>query len=142
MAYPDDPDFSGIDALPDPAAAPKLSTELDGIATAIQTTTTGVRGTAGGKTPDEVVTEANAAAASARDLATVAAAIESATKILKDAVAAWKRDAPKKKDLDAAEKRVTDAGTALAAAQKAYDEATDETAKALMKPLLDSAVAE
>lgn len=129
MAYPEDPDFSGIDALPDPASAPKLSTELDGIATAIQTTTTGISGTAGGKTPDEVVSEANAAAASTRDLATVAAAIESATKILKDAVAAWKKDAPKKKDLDAAQKAVDDAKAALRTAQESADKATDADSK-------------
>lgn len=142
MAYPEDPDFSGVDALPDPNAAPKLSTELDALATAIQATATGVNGDAGGKTPDEVVAAANAAANATRDAATNAATAEAAIKILKDAVAAWKKDAPKKADLDKAEKRVTDAGTALAAAQKAYDEAKDDTAKALVKPVLDSAVAE
>lgn len=142
MAYPEDPDFSGVDALPDPNAAPKLSTELDALATAIQATATGVNGDAGGKTPDEVVAAANAAANATRDAATNAATAEAAIKILKDAKAAWVKDAPKKAELDKAEKRVTDAGTALAAAQKAYDEAKDDTAKALVKPVLDSAVAE
>lgn len=129
MAYPEDPDFSSIDALPDPASAPKLSTELDGIATAIQTTTTGISGTAGGKTPDEVVSEANAAVTATRDLATVAAAIESATKILKDAAAAWKKNAPKKAELDAAQKAVDDAKAALKTAQEAVDKATDADSK-------------
>ncbi len=138
----EDPDFSSVDALPDPASAPKLSTELEGLAGAIQATTTGVSGTTSGKTPEEVVAATSAAQQATRDAATNAATAEAAIKILKDAVAAWKKNAPKKKELDAAEKRVTDAGTALAAAQKAYDEAKDDTAKALVKPVLDSAVSE
>lgn len=141
MAYPDDPDFSGVDALPDPAAAPKLSAELDGLATAIQTTATGITGDAGGKTPDEVVAAANAAATATRDAATNAATAEAAIKILKDAVAAWKKDAPKKAELDKAEKAVEDAKTALSTAQKAYDDATSDEAKAIAKPILDAATA-
>ncbi len=139
MAYPDDPDFSGVDALPDPAAAPKLSAELDGLATAIQTTATGITGDAGGKTPDEVVAAANAAATATRDAATNAATAEAAIKILKDAVVAWKKDAPKKVELDAAEKAVEDAKTTLAAAQKLEDEATSDAAKALASNAVNAA---
>lgn len=141
MAYPEDPDFSSIDALPDPAATPKLSAELDSLATAIQTTATGITGDAGGKTPDEVVAAANAAATATRDAATNAATAEAAIKILKDAVAAWKKDAPKKAELDKAEKAVEDAKTTLASAQKAYDDAKDDAAKAIAKPILDAATA-
>lgn len=139
MAYPEDPDFSSVDALPDPSAAPKLSTELDTLATAIQTTATGIGTDAGGRTPDDVVAAASAAANATRDAATNAATVEAAIKLLKDAVAAWKKDAPKKKELDTAEKAVEDAKTAVAAAQKTYDEATTDAAKTLASTAVNTA---
>ncbi|OBK68046.1 hypothetical protein [Mycolicibacterium fortuitum] len=129
MAYPEDPDFSGIDALPDPASAPKLSTELEGLAGAIQATTTGVSGTTSGKTPEEVVAATSAAQQATRDAATNAATAEAAIKILKDAVAAWKKNAPKKKELDDAQKAVDDAKAALKTAQESADKATDADSK-------------
>jgi hypothetical protein len=141
MTY-EDPDFSSIDSLPDPNAQPKPSAELDALAAAIRTTGAGISADAGGKTPDEVVADVNSAANTAADMAAMAATMESAIKILKDAVAAWRKDAPKKAELDKAEKWVTDAGTALASAQKSYDEAKDATERALVKPVLDMAVAE
>lgn len=139
MAYPEDPDFGSVDALPDPASAPKLSTELEGLAGAIQDTTTGVSGTTSGKTPEEVVAATAAAQQAARDAATNAATAEAAIKILKDAVAAWKKNAPKKAELDKAEKAVTDAKAALATAQQAEDDSLSDGAKALAKQQVKTA---
>lgn len=135
----EDLDLSQIDALPDPDAQPKPSAELDALATAIRTTGTGVNGDASGRTPDVVVADINAAANDAAALATMMATVEECIRILKKAAAAWKKDAPKKAELDAAEKAVEDAKTAVAAAQKAEDEATSDAAKALASNAVNAA---
>lgn len=123
MAEYTDPDFSDVDALPDPGSTPKLSAELESLADAIRDTTAGVSGSTKGMTPEEVTAAAAAAQQATRDAATNAAVAEEAVKILKGAAAAWRKDAPKKKDLEDADKAITDARAALAAAQKAADDA-------------------
>ncbi|SHP29033.1 Uncharacterised protein [Mycobacteroides abscessus subsp. abscessus] len=135
----EDLDLSQIDALPDPDAQPKPSAELDALATAIRTTGTGVNGDANGRTPDVVVADINAAANDVAGLATMMATVEECIRILKKAAAEWRKNAPKKAELDAAEKAVEDAKTAVAAAQKAEDEATSDAARAIASNAVNAA---
>lgn len=135
----EDLDLSQIDALPDPDAQPKPSAELDALATTIRTTGTGIGTSTGNNPPDVVVADVNAAANDVAALATMMATVEECIRILKKAAAAWRKDAPKKTELDAAEKAVEDAKTAVAAAQKAEDEATSDAAKAIASNAVNAA---
>lgn len=134
----EDKDLSSIDSMPDPDAKPTTATQTDAVATAIQTTAVGIGTDSDGKTPEDVAADAAAAATATRNLAESAVTVADAVRILKKAAAEWRKNAPKKVDVERAEKRLSDAGTALADAQKAVDDASTASAKTK----LDEAVAE
>lgn len=138
MTYTD-PDFSGIDNLPDPNGPTRLSVTLEDLVGAIRSGRDGVNGTAAGKTPDDVVESAGQAENAARDEATNAATRQAAAKILKDAVATWRKDAPKADAMNTAEKKLADAVTADEQARAALAGVTDEKMKVLLQPVVDSA---
>jgi hypothetical protein len=115
-----DPDFSAIDALPDPDTGPKLSTELDQLSTAIRGTAADIDVNTKGRTPSDVVNAAGEAAAGARDLSTNAAIIEEGIRQLRKAKKDWDLATigARAEDLTKAEKAVTEAKEKLAEAQK------------------------
>ncbi|MBN3458246.1 hypothetical protein JNN96_29835 [Mycobacterium sp. DSM 3803] len=116
-----------------------MSVTLEDLVGAIRSGRDGVNGTAAGKTPDDVVEAAGQAENAARDEATNAATRQAAVKILKDAVATWRKDAPKADLMNTAEKKLSDAKTADEQARAALAGVTDEKMKILLQPVVDSA---
>ncbi|WP_078315402.1 hypothetical protein [Mycobacterium sp. D16Q16] len=141
MTYTD-PDFSGIDALPDPDGPTRLSATLEDLVGAIRSGRDGVNGTSAGVAPDKVVEVSGQAETAARDESTNAATRQAAVKILKDAAAAWKRDAPKADAMNTAEKRLADAVTADEQARAALAACTTDEARTFMQPIVNSASSE
>lgn len=141
MTYTD-PDFSGIDALPDPDGPTRLSATLEDLVGAIRSGRDGVNGTSAGVAPDKVVEVSGQAETAARDESTNAATRQAAARILKDAAAAWRKDAPKADVMNAADKKLADAETADTQARAALAACTTDEARTFMQPIVNSAATE
>lgn len=113
-----DPDFSAVDALPDPDKGVKLSAELDQLAKSIRTTAASIDTNTTGRTPEAVVNAAGEAAKGAQDLATNAAIAEQAIRMLKAAKAEWEKATVGARAAD-----LTRAEMAVFLARKKYDDA-------------------
>lgn len=113
-----DPDFSSVDALPDPDKGVKLSAELEQLSKGIRATAGSIDTNTGGRTPESVVNAAGEAAKGAQDLATNAAIAEQAVRMLKAAKAEWE-----KATIGARAADLTKAEMAVFLARHKYDEA-------------------